>query len=104
MYGSGGVFGGLIRFFVWAWFPVDVELALLGTIADPMESRVKTTRFLLAYVILYNTVRCGVICFDTGFHWISYRDKQGQFDVYWKPGPNNKADYVTKHHPSAVHR
>ena len=63
------MFGDVIRFVVWAWFPVDVELALLGTITDPMESRVKATRFLLAYVIMYNTVRCGVICFErrTGF-------------------------------------
>ena len=64
MYGRGGVFGDVIRFIVWAWFPVYVELSLLGTITDPMESRVKTTQFILAYVIVYNTVRCGVICFD----------------------------------------
>ena len=63
------VFGDVICYVVRAWFPVDVEVALLGTITDPMESRVKTTRFLLAYVIVYNTVHCGVICFErrTGF-------------------------------------
>ena len=43
-------------------------------------------------------------CFDTGFHWIRDRAKQCQFDVKWKPGPNNKSDYVTKHHPLAIHR
>ena len=71
MYGRGVVFGDVIRFVVWAWFLVDVELALLGTIANPMESRVKTTRFILAYVIVYNNVRCGVICFErrSGF-WL----------------------------------
>ena len=58
------VFGDVVRFVVWACFPVYVKLALFGTITDPMESRVKTTRFLLAYVIVYNTVRCGVICFE----------------------------------------
>ena len=63
MYGRGVVHGNIIRYVVWSWFPVDVEVALLGTITDPMESRVKATRFLLAYVIVYNTVRCGVICF-----------------------------------------
>ena len=52
MYGRGVVFGDVIRFVVWAWFPVDVELALLGMITDQMESRVKTMRFLLAYVIV----------------------------------------------------
>ena len=64
MYSKGGVFGDVIRFVVWDWFPGYVELALLGTITDLMESRVKTTRFLLAYVIVYNTVHCGVICFE----------------------------------------
>ena len=43
-------------------------------------------------------------CFDTGFHWIRDCAKQGHFDVYWKPGPNNIADYVTMHHPPAIHR
>ena len=65
------VFGDVIRFFVWAWSPVDVELALLGTITDPMESRVKTTRFLLAHVIMYNAVRCGVICFEKEFRFLA---------------------------------
>ena len=64
MYGRGVVLGDVIRYVVWAWFPVYVELALFGTIADPMESRVKTTQFLLACVILYDTVRCGVVCFE----------------------------------------
>ena len=63
------MFGEVIRYVVRAWFTVDVEVALLGTITDPMESCVKTTRFLLGYVILYDTVRCGNICFErrTGF-------------------------------------
>ena len=58
--------GDVVRLVVWAWFPVYVELALFGTVPDPMESRVKTTRFLLAYVLVYNTVRCGVIGFERG--------------------------------------
>ena len=58
------VFGDVVRLVVWAWFPVYVKLALFGTITDPMESRVKKTRFLLAYVVVYNTVRCGVIGFE----------------------------------------
>ena len=57
MYGRGMLFGDIIRFVVSVWFPVDVELALLGTIMDPMEPRVKTTTFLLEYAIVYNTVR-----------------------------------------------
>ena len=29
-------------------------------------------------------------CFDTGFHWICDHSKQGQFDVYWKPGQTTR--------------
>ena len=58
------VFGDVVSLVVWSWFPVHAELALFGTITDPMESRVKTMRFLLAYVVVYNTVRCGVIGFE----------------------------------------
>ena len=51
------MFGDLVCLVVWTWFPVYVELALFGTIAYPMESRVKTMRFVLAYVIVYNNMR-----------------------------------------------
>ena len=40
---------------------------------------------------------------DMRFHWIQDRIKQGQFDVFWKPGQENKADYFSKHHPPAHH-
>ena len=34
------------------------------------------------------------------FYWVQDRVKQKQFHVYWKPGKQNLADYVTKHHPA----
>ena len=37
---------------------------------------------------------------DMRFHWVKDRVRQGQFIVYWSPGRNNPADYVTKHHPA----
>jgi hypothetical protein len=40
---------------------------------------------------------------DMRFHWLQCRDSQGQFRYYWRPGPNNKADYWTKHHCAAHH-
>ena len=58
------MFGDVFCLVVWTWFPVYVELALFGTIAYPMESRVKRTRLFLAYAIVYNIVRCGVVCFE----------------------------------------
>ena len=42
---------------------------------------------------------------DMRFHWICDRVNQDQFAVYWTPGDNNeKADYVTKHHPVSHHK
>ena len=41
---------------------------------------------------------------DMRFHWIADRVQRGQFVVYWAPGEENWADYVTKHHPASHHK
>jgi hypothetical protein len=41
---------------------------------------------------------------DLRFYWIKDRVKQGQFHVYWGPGFQNLADYLTKHHSPAHHK
>ena len=41
---------------------------------------------------------------DMRFYWVKDRIKQGQFNVYWKPGQQNLADYYTKHFPASHHR
>jgi hypothetical protein len=41
---------------------------------------------------------------DMRFYWIKDRVKQGQFNVYWGPGFQNLADYLTKHHSLAHHK
>jgi len=41
---------------------------------------------------------------DMRFFWVKDQSEQGQFCVYWKPGPSNKADYTSKHHPVQHHR
>ena len=38
------------------------------------------------------------------FHWIRDRIRQGQFNVKWKPGVDNLADFFTKLHPPKYHR
>ena len=35
---------------------------------------------------------------DMRFYWIQDRVAQKQFQIYWRPGPTNLADYFTKHH------
>ena len=36
---------------------------------------------------------------DMRFYWINDRIEQGQFRVFWRPGPENLVDYHTIHHP-----
>ena len=40
---------------------------------------------------------------DMRFYWINDRIKQGQFHVYWAPGPLNLGDYPSKHHAPEHH-
>ena len=41
---------------------------------------------------------------DMRIHWLQCRALQGQFRHYWRPGPINLGDYVTKHHAAIHHR
>ena len=36
---------------------------------------------------------------DIQFYWINGRIVQGQFRVFWRPGPENLGDYHSKRHP-----
>ena len=39
---------------------------------------------------------------DMRFNWLLDLQRQKQFHFHWKKGFRNKADYVTKHHPSKL--
>ncbi len=54
-------------------------------------------------VITNNIQPRGTKAMDMQFHWLQCHDAQGQFRYYWCPGPNNRADYWTKHHCAAHH-
>ena len=41
---------------------------------------------------------------DMRFHWIRDRVRQGQFEVIWKPGKDNLADFFTKAQPVWRHK
>jgi hypothetical protein len=41
---------------------------------------------------------------DMRFYWLRDRQRQRQFHIHWKKGLDNKADYVTKHHPVKHHQ
>jgi hypothetical protein len=41
---------------------------------------------------------------DMCFYWVCNRVRQGQFNIHWKPGKVNLADYYTKLHSAAHHQ
>jgi hypothetical protein len=41
---------------------------------------------------------------DMRYHWLTYRVRQKQFDVYWRPGRENLGDYHTKHRSAQHHK
>ena len=41
---------------------------------------------------------------DIRFHWLRCRANQRQFRTYWRAGPTNKGDYITKHHAASHHK
>jgi hypothetical protein len=61
-----------------------------------------------------NSTACGIAndnikqqrsrAIDMRFYWVHDRVRQGQFNIHWKPGKVNLADYYTKHHSAAHHQ
>ena len=41
---------------------------------------------------------------DMRFYWVKDRVKQKQFNIRWRPGNSNLADYPTKHHTGTHHQ
>jgi hypothetical protein len=41
---------------------------------------------------------------DMRYHWLTYRVRQKQFDIYWRPGRENLGNYHTKHHSAQHHK
>jgi hypothetical protein len=41
---------------------------------------------------------------DMRYHWLTDRGRKKQFDIYWRPGRENLADYHTKHHSAQYYK
>ena len=84
--------------------PINTTQQELGHKKTKTGTPLKTDNSTMHGIIHNNVRQKKSRCFYTLFYWIHDCSNQGQFDVYWKPGPNNKVYYVTKHYPPAVHR
>jgi hypothetical protein len=82
--------------------PLRVTLLELGhkQPATPLRTDNST-----AYGILNETIKQKRSkSIDMKYYWLQDRVRQKQFDVYWRPGKDNLADYHTKHHPAQHHQ
>ena len=58
-----------------------------------------------AHSVVTNNVQPRITkAMEMRFHWLRWRDAQGQFRYYWRPGTANLGDYWTKHRPGAHHK
>ena len=82
--------------------PIRVALEALGHPQPPIPIKTDNST---AHGFIYNNInmRCSK-SWDMRYHWLRDRQNQKQFDIYWKPGEQNHADYWTKHHPILHHR
>jgi hypothetical protein len=82
--------------------PLRVTLTELGHTQPPAPLRTDNSA---AYGIVNDTIKQKRSkAMDMRHHWLTNRVRQKQFDIYWRPGRENLADYHTKHHSAQHHK
>jgi hypothetical protein len=82
--------------------PLRVTLTEVGHSQPPTPLRTDNST---AFGILNETIKQKRSkAMDMRYHWLTDRVRQKQFDVYWRPGRKNLADYHTKHHSAQHHK
>jgi hypothetical protein len=82
--------------------PLRVTLTELGHTQPPTPLRTDNST---AYGIVNETIKQKQSkAMDMRYHWLTDRVHQQQFDVYWRPGRENLADYHKKHHSAQHHK
>jgi hypothetical protein len=73
--------------------PLRVTLTELGHIKPPKPLRTDNST---EFGILNETIKQKRLkAMDLRYHWLTDRVRQKQFDIYWRPGRENLADYHT---------
>jgi hypothetical protein len=82
--------------------PLRVTLTELGHTQPPTPPRTNNST---TFGILNKTIKQKRSkAMDIPYHWLTDRVRQKQFDVYWRPGPENLGDYHTKHNSAQHHK
>ena len=82
--------------------PIRITLEELGHPQPPTP--IQTDNSTAAGIVNDTVKQKRSKAIDMRFYWIRDRVRQGQFQIYWKKGILNKADYFTKHHPATHHQ
>ena len=84
--------------------PIRTTLEELGH-PQPAEGTPAFTDNNTSHGILTSTMRPKLSkAFDMRYHWIKDRIQQKQFQLIWRKGKVNMADYFSKHHPPWHHK
>jgi hypothetical protein len=84
------------------WCPTQSYTHRAGPHTTPTPLRTDNST---AFGILNETIKQKLSkAMDMRYHWITYRVRQKQFDVYWRPGRENLGDYHTKHLSAQHHK
>jgi hypothetical protein len=82
--------------------PLRVTLTELGHIHPPTPLR--TDNYTAFGILNERTKQKRSKVMDMRYHWLTYRVRQKQFDVYWRPGRENLGNYHKKHHSAQHHK
>ena len=82
--------------------PIRTTLSEMGRKQGPMAIQVDNST--AAGIATKESRQKKSKAMDMGFYWINDRIKQGQFRVFWRPGPENLGGYHSKHHPPEHHK
>ena len=66
---------------------------------SPVQTYNTTTEGVVNVTIVANKLKS----MDLQFHWLRCLEARNQFRFYWYKGPNNWANYITRHHPTVFH-
>jgi hypothetical protein len=82
--------------------PLRFTLTKMGHTQPPTPLRTDNST---AFGILNGTIKQKRSkALDMRYHWMTDKVRQKQFDVYWRPGRENLADYHKKHHLEHHHK
>ena len=65
------VFCDVIFFIELTSLPIDIVMDLFYAVADPVKTHIHCAGFTLPYIVIHNTVCCGIVCLKgRDFFWL----------------------------------